>query len=135
MGKVIEQAGGIAYRVEKGTPAFLLVTGKRNPNDWIFPKGHIEDGETAAETALRETLEEAGVTGDLVGPIGSPLKYEWSGRDYRVRYFLIRATGESASKEKRQKAWLPAKEAFSRLSFDDLRELLRAARAAMTDRS
>jgi bis(5'-nucleosidyl)-tetraphosphatase len=134
VGRVIEQAGGIAYRVEKGTPAFLLVTAKRNPDHWIFPKGHIEDGETAGETALRETIEEAGVTGNLIGPVGTPLEYEWSGRDYRVRYFLIRATGEEDSKEKRQKAWLTAKEAFSRLSFDDLRELLREARAAMQDR-
>jgi diadenosine hexaphosphate hydrolase (ATP-forming) len=131
---VVEQAGGIVFRVESGAPAILVVTAKRDPSHWIFPKGHIEAGETAAATALRETVEESGVSGDLVGSAGAPLEFEWAGRCYRVQYFLIRATSESPSLEGRQKAWLPLEEALVRLSFEDLRALLRDALRGMKDR-
>jgi 8-oxo-dGTP pyrophosphatase MutT (NUDIX family) len=128
MASIVEQAGGIVYRVEHGTPAILVVTSKRDPSRWIFPKGHIERGETSAETALRETVEEAGVEGDIVGPVGAPLEFDWSGKRYRVQYFLIRATSESPSLEGRQKAWLPFDKALKRLSHKELRALLREAR-------
>ena len=131
---VVEQAGGIAFRIEHGAPAVLVVTSKRDPSQWIFPKGHIEKGETAGETALRETLEESGVSGELVGAVGAPLAFEWAGKRYRVQYFLIRATSESPSLEGRQKAWLPLDAALVRLSVEDLRALLRAAGSGMTDR-
>jgi 8-oxo-dGTP pyrophosphatase MutT (NUDIX family) len=131
---VVEQAGGIVFRVEHGAPAMLVVTSKRDPSHWIFPKGHIEAGETAAGTALRETVEESGVSGDLVGSVGAPLEFEWAGKRYRVQYFLIRATSEGASLEGRQKAWLPFEEALARLSFEDLRALLREAVRGMKDR-
>jgi 8-oxo-dGTP pyrophosphatase MutT (NUDIX family) len=131
---VVEQAGGIAFRDEHGAPAVLVVTSKRDPSHWIFPKGHIEKGETAGETALRETVEESGVSGDLVGPVGTPLEFDWVGKRYRVQYFLIRATSESPSLEGRKKAWLPLEDALVRLSFEDLRALLRAARSGIADR-
>jgi 8-oxo-dGTP pyrophosphatase MutT (NUDIX family) len=39
-------------------PRFLLVTSRRQPNRWIFPKGGIEDGEEPTEAAEREAWEE-----------------------------------------------------------------------------
>lgn len=33
---------------------------------WVFPKGHIEQGETSQEAALREVAEEAGVAAELM---------------------------------------------------------------------
>jgi 8-oxo-dGTP pyrophosphatase MutT (NUDIX family) len=131
---VVDQAGGIAFRIERGTPAILVVTSKKDPSHWIFPKGHIERGETPAATALRETFEEAGVEGELVGPVGKPVAFEWNGKRFRVRYFLIEATVESPSSEGRKKAWLSIDEAGSRLSFADLRALLRVAGRKMKDR-
>jgi 8-oxo-dGTP pyrophosphatase MutT (NUDIX family) len=43
------------------TPEFLLVTSRRRPKQWVYPKGHVEDGERPEETAVREVEEEAGV--------------------------------------------------------------------------
>jgi 8-oxo-dGTP pyrophosphatase MutT (NUDIX family) len=123
----VEQGGGIAFRYRQGILTVLLVTSRRDPHDWIFPKGHIEPGERAAETALRETQEEAGVDGTIVGPAGTPREYDWKGERYRVQYFLIRATSESSSPENRKKAWLPIDEALDRLTVKDLRVLLRGA--------
>lgn len=131
MADIVPQAGGIAFRGSGLDLSILLVTSKKEPGFWIFPKGHVEPGETAAEAGVRETEEEAGVTGDLLGPVGAPLEFEWKGRRYSVQYFLIRATSQSAANDGRLIAWLPFEEALERLSFGDTGRLLREARAQM----
>lgn len=53
-------AGGIVYRRnKKGDVEILLIQDAKDR--WTIPKGHIEEGETAQETALREIGEEAGI--------------------------------------------------------------------------
>jgi diadenosine hexaphosphate hydrolase (ATP-forming) len=127
---VVPQAGGIAFRGRGRDLRILLVTSKKQAGFWIFPKGHVEPGETAAEAGVRETQEEAGVTGDLLGPVGT-LEYDWGGKRYRVEYFLIRATDEAPASDGRTIAWLPFDEALDRLSFDETGRLLREARGRM----
>jgi 8-oxo-dGTP pyrophosphatase MutT (NUDIX family) len=127
----VAQAGGIVFRREHGEIAILLVRGKRDPTAWIFPKGHVEPGESEAETALRETREEAGVDGESLGPVGAPLEFPWNNKIYRVQYFLIRPTSESAETDGRAKAWCSFDEALARLTHDDTRRLLREARPRM----
>ncbi len=129
--KAVRQAGGIVFRGSGRDLSILLVTSKKEPGFWIFPKGHVEPGETDAEAGVRETQEEAGVTGELLGPVGAPLEYEWGGEWYSVQYFLIRATSESPATDGRTIAWLSFEETLTRLSFDDFGRLLREARAQM----
>jgi 8-oxo-dGTP pyrophosphatase MutT (NUDIX family) len=131
MSDTVPQAGGIAFRGRGRNLAILLVSSKKQPGFWIFPKGHVEPGETDADAGVRETHEEAGVTGDLLGPVGAPLQYEWSGKQYRVQYFLIRARQESPASDGRTIVWLPFEDAIARLSFEDTRRLLREARPRM----
>ena len=128
---VVEQAGGIVFRPAGREISILLVRAKRSPESWIFPKGHIEPGETAAEAALRETHEEAGVNGELIGPAGKPIEFKWGGDVFRVRYFVIRLVSESPDTDGREKAWFAYGEALARLSFDNTRLLLRQAWAAI----
>ena len=123
----VAQAGGIAFRRTGDDVAILLVRAKNNPALWILPKGHVEPGESAADAAARETEEEAGITGDLVGPIGAPLEFD-NGREYvSVQYFLIRATSDSASVEGRPKKWFSPEAAIQAVEFADTRRLLRLA--------
>ena len=128
---VIPQAGGIVFRGVDRDVSILLVTSKKVAGNWIFPKGHVEPGETEAAAALRETREEAGVHGEVLGPVGAPLEYEWGVKRYRVQYFLIRATSESAATDGRTKQWLPFDEAVARLSDEGTRRLLEGARPGM----
>jgi len=130
----VEEAGGIVFRGDGRGISILLVTAKKEAGHWIFPKGHIEPGESPEVAALRETSEEAGVEGELVAPAGEPLEFTWGGTRYRVRYFLIRAGSETPRTDGRTKEWLPFEEALARLSFDDTRRLLRDARPAMERR-
>jgi len=124
----VEQAGGIVFRRDRAGISILLVRAKRDPSAWIFPKGHIEPGETARATAVRETREEAGVQGEAIGEVGDPQEFEWAGRWYRVQYFLIQMTSESDETDGRAKAWFSFDEALDRISFTSARDLLLQAR-------
>ena len=126
--KVVEQAGGIVFRRKRTGIAILLVRAKRDPSKWIFPKGHIERGETARAAALRETREEAGVKGRSLGPVGEPQAFEWDGQLFRVQYFLIRMISESDETDGREKGWFVFDKALKRVSFKSARALLREAR-------
>jgi 8-oxo-dGTP pyrophosphatase MutT (NUDIX family) len=124
---VIRQAGSIVVRLDGKEPQVLLVTAKRNPANWIFPKGHIEKGETAEAAALRETREEAGVVGSSIGPAGV-LEYGFLGVKARVEYFLVLYTRDAGPPEDgRKRSWYPLNDALDRLSYKNTRKLLRKA--------
>ena len=71
----VPQAGGLVVRDDGDRLAVLLVRAKKDPSVWVFPKGHIEPGESAADAAVREVQEESGVVAELLGPIGSPQEF------------------------------------------------------------
>ena len=105
----------------------LLVRSKKNPSVWVFPKGHIEPGESAIDAALRETQEEAGVDGDLIGQVGEPQEFQSGREQVRVRYFLILTKSEVESPERRKKAWYRLEEAAAQLPFEGAHTLLEEA--------
>ena len=51
---------------DKETHSKVLIVYEKNRNFWGFPKGHIEEGETEIETALREVKEEVGLDVDII---------------------------------------------------------------------
>jgi 8-oxo-dGTP pyrophosphatase MutT (NUDIX family) len=79
-----ERAGGVIYRKSDHRIEYLLVTSNSNRERWIIPAGHIEDGETAAEAAIREVEEEAGVRVKIMSDLGT-FQYFW----YRNRRKVI----------------------------------------------
>jgi diadenosine hexaphosphate hydrolase (ATP-forming) len=121
------QGGGIVFRQEGDRLLVLLVRSKKDPSIWVFPKGHVEAGETVEAAARRETREETGVDGDLAGRVGEPLEFQSGREPVSVQYFLIRAREEQASPEGREKRWVPVSEALETLAFESAREKLREA--------
>ena len=129
---LIRQAGSIVFRLDGKEPQVLLVTARRNPRNWIFPKGHIEKGETPEEAALRETREEAGIVGDLIAPAGI-LEYGFLGAKARVEYFLVQFRREAGPPEDgRQRTWCRLEDALERLNYKNSRKLLRKAWKMLT---
>jgi 8-oxo-dGTP pyrophosphatase MutT (NUDIX family) len=118
----IRQAGAITVRDTSNGPEVLLVRAKRDPRQWIFPKGHQEKGETLAETAVRELKEEGGVVGDAIKPLGIAT-FRSGGEDVEVTYFLVRDTGRKGKAE-REVAWKSFAAAKKLVSFEDARWLL-----------
>ena len=122
-----EQAGAVVYRRDGAGLRILLVRGRKNPSDWIFPKGHIEEGETAGQTAVREAEEEAGVTGRVISSVAPLLTFRQGDHQVRVHYFLVEYSGEVKPKEQRELVWLPPPEALVRLTHESAKTLLQHA--------
>lgn len=61
-------AGGVVYR-QRGDGVFDVALIRTPERRWQLPKGWIEAGETPEHAAIREVREEAGVDGDMIGPI------------------------------------------------------------------
>ena len=108
----------------------LLVRSKKDPGIWVFPKGHVEPGETAADAGVRETWEEAGVTGTLGRPSARRSNFSPAREAVSVQYFVVRATGERPSPEGRDKQWLPVDDALAALDIrNGARQAARGRRA------
>ena len=118
----IRQAGAITFRETSDGTEVLLVRAKREPHDWIFPKGHQEKGETLAETAVRELKEEGGVVGKPLKSVG-----------VKVTYFLVRDTGRRAKPE-REVTWRSFSAAKKLVAFEDARRLLDEAKRILKER-
>lgn len=118
-------AGGIVARETGGKRDYLLVKARRT-SDWVFPKGHIEAGESPGQAAVREVAEEAGVLAAVVGVAGSSRFY--NGRErVVVSWFLMRYLGEARSDERRDVCWCPYDAAQQLLKHDNLRKALATA--------
>lgn len=125
MGRV-KQAGAIVVRRAKSGPLVLLVTAKRNPGHWIFPKGHIEEGESAKEAALREAQEEAGVQARPLRKAGRTA-FVYGTTEYSIDYWLAETDDAGAPETGRQLTWCTYKDALHTLTFDNMRALLKRA--------
>jgi len=102
---------------------------------WGFPKGHVEEGETELQTALREVKEEVGLDVEIIDP-----KYRYvlnylikeENVDKTTILYLARPKQENAKviiqeAEVAESKWITTEEALELLTFDDIKEVLRAA--------
>lgn len=117
-------------RAATGEAEFLLVTARSPRKEWVFPKGHIEPGESPEAAATREVAEEAGVHAVVVDRLPEIARVVGA-ESQTIRYFVMRASGTTPATERRETAWLAAPDALTRLTFDDARELLRHALARL----
>jgi 8-oxo-dGTP diphosphatase len=109
-------AGGIVLR-RGGDPLFAVVR-MRKRNDWVLPKGKLDDGETPRDAAEREVLEETGHLVEVHEFIGT-LAYESGGRSKVVHFWRMEAAPVQTHplmKDIRAVDWLPLDEAVERLS-------------------
>ena len=109
-------AGGIVLRLED-TPLIAVVR-LRKRNEWVLPKGKLDEGETPRAAAEREVNEETGHDVAVHEFLGT-LVYEFGGRSKVVHYWRMEAEGEPVHElmhDVRAVDWLPLPDAVERLS-------------------
>jgi 8-oxo-dGTP diphosphatase len=109
-------AGGIVMRREQ--PPLIAVVRLRKRDEWVLPKGKLDDGETPRAAARREVLEETGHNVTVHEFLGT-LVYESGGRSKVVHYWRMEAGGTQTRElmsDIRAVDWLPLDAAIERLS-------------------
>lgn len=117
-------AGGIVLR--RAEPPLVAVVRLRKRNEWVLPKGKLDDGETPRAAAEREVMEETGHDVSVHEFLGT-LVYESRGGSKVVHYWRMEARGGAVHELMRDvKAvdWLPLPDAVDRLSRDYERAFL-----------
>jgi len=119
-GDPLRAAGGLVVRDGR-----VLVVHRPKYDDWAFPKGKLEAGETWEDAALREVEEETGLRCTLGEYVGST-RYEVPAGLKEVRYYRMTADGEPrAANEVDALRWVTPEEAEAELSYAYDRELVR----------
>ena len=123
------QAAAIPFRRHDGRVEICLVTTIRTGR-WTVPKGFIEPGSTAPETAVREAREEAGLHGRVVGgPVGYYDVAKEDGR-HRVAAYLMRVDrADDAWEERsvRRRRWTSVRRAEKLLAGRPVEAVFRQA--------
>lgn len=126
--KAREKSYGAVIINEKGE--FLLIK-HQNGAHWDFPKGHKENDETDRETAIREVLEETGLKVRLIDGFKEKSKYSpVPGVEKVVTFFLGFSMGRVSIQEEEvmEYEYLPFDEARERITFNESREVIKAAK-------
>jgi 8-oxo-dGTP pyrophosphatase MutT (NUDIX family) len=120
---IAEQAGGIVVMNDQ------IVLRLTKGGHLVFPKGHIEPGETPEQTAVREIMEETGLITEPVGVAGS-IRFKKGHTVRRVTYYLMRTIRENHDYGEhlgRDTFPVPLDWARHLLTFDNTRKLLEGA--------
>jgi 8-oxo-dGTP pyrophosphatase MutT (NUDIX family) len=122
----VKASGGVVWR-RAGSGLEVAVVHRPKYDDWSFPKGKLDRGETWEEAALREVEEEIGMRCRLGHELPPTSYTDPKGRAKVVRYWMMEPLdGEFApSGEVDEMRWLPARDAAGVLSYAHDRELLR----------
>ena len=124
---ILTHAGAVVF-CKRGDQILYLVVSSSDGANRVLPKGHIDKGESPEATALRELVEEAGVTGEIVDQL-SRQNFTRGVKEGVIQYFLIRELGSTAASENRILRWEDESAAIELLAFAEARAALREGAA------
>ncbi|MCC8016022.1 MAG: NUDIX domain-containing protein [Clostridiales bacterium] len=122
--------GAVVFRDIKGEIRYLLIKNKRSAH-WGFPKGHIEQGETKIQTAVREVLEETGVHVKIINGFESVSKYKIQNKIEKCVSIFVGTTSDTFTsiqpEEISDYIWLTYERALSILKFGNDKNIIKSA--------
>ena len=120
----VKKAGCILLNYE--TKSIALVHRKKQ-NDYSFPKGHLEEGETLIECAIRETNEETKYDCEILEnePIFIEEYTTPSGENVEMYYFISKYIGLSNNKstDTHETLWIPYHEVYEKPTYESLKNV------------
>jgi len=124
-------SGAVVFRRdENGGVEMLLIQDAKDR--WTIPKGHIEEGETAQQTAKREIGEETGLMNtEVLGWLGK-IHFRYRRIDKLVlmttQIYLMRALGDTNAIQKEEYMngikWFPFHDALDAIEYEDIGKLM-----------
>ena len=130
-------AGGVVVRVIEGVHHALII---RDPyRKWGLPKGHAEKGETTEEAALREVLEETGLTDLHLGEELVTIDWLFRAKGRRIHkyttFFLMYSESGDPTPAHDEGItaceWVRLDHAHERISYENASEVVRVAQRAL----
>jgi 8-oxo-dGTP pyrophosphatase MutT (NUDIX family) len=133
-------SGGIVFR-RKGDIIEIATVSVKGGSVWCLPKGVIDKGESAEETALREVEEETGLKGRIIEKLGKItywyyLKEENVKCKKTVHFFLMEYESGDISNhnwEVDSVSWFPIDEAIKRATYKGEKEMIEKAKKKLTN--
>ena len=132
-------AGGLV--VERETMRAVIIGRRSNRGRllWSLPKGHVEEGESPIDAALREVLEETGIRSEIAGELGVIdfwFQQEKISIHKTVHHFLMFATAGTLTPQEGEVdeiAWVAIDQIAKRLTHQDEKQLISRARSLLAE--
>ena len=129
-------AGAIIYTIINEERQYLLI--RDFHGNYGFPKGHLEEGETKEEAAIREIREEVGLEVELDTSFREELNYLMpNGILKKSIYYLASYRDQTPimqEEEVQEIILLPYEEAMDLLTFDNMKEVLQKAERYLNEK-
>lgn len=126
-----KSCGALVVR-KNGESYDLVLLRHRFGGHWSFPKGHVEEGESERQTALREVHEETGLSIRLYDGFRESVEYfPKPGVKKQVVYFLGEALGDELVRQEEEISelkWASIAEADAMVTFANDKRLIRLAK-------
>lgn len=133
-------AGGVVFR-KTGQGYEIVAVNRARHSDWSLPKGHIEEGETQEQAAIREVKEETGLDAKIIEPIGEVVYFFRRPKGALVRksvfHFLMEAANFDLSGpnwEVSEARWIAIEQAHTLLTYQNDVDIVKKARALLEKR-
>jgi 8-oxo-dGTP pyrophosphatase MutT (NUDIX family) len=123
----VAAAGGLVTR-GTGDATEVVLVHRPKYDDWTFPKGKVETGETDEAAAAREVREETGFDCTLGEELATVRYVDGRGRPKRVRYWMMTVVGGDAdvpNDEVDDLCWLSLRDASTLLTYEHDQALAR----------
>ncbi|MCI5752319.1 MAG: NUDIX domain-containing protein [Oscillospiraceae bacterium] len=131
-----KSCGAVVYRKHHGNTEILLIK-HLNSGHWSFPKGHVEEGETEVETALREIKEETDIDVMIDPTFRETVTYFPKKETQKVVvYFMAKAKNFDFTPQETEIAdirWVDICHAASLLTYENDKTIVAKAKNAIKD--
>lgn len=127
-----QTAGGIIFRRNKDSRELEILLTQDAKDRWTIPKGHIEEGETAKETAEREIKEETGLKEmDMMSWLGK-IHFRYRRQQSLVlmttQIYLVWGKGDTDNLNKEDWmngiGWFKVHDALDMIEYEDITKLV-----------